>query len=782
MATNFYQYCYNIVTNYEADLVALWKKIQSDVPMYLDIIKTEVPTFFKNYMEIIKHTETWKAIEATVNEIFDIHPVIYEYVLEFYNKVIVKYLSDLSKTANRLLALSKSDIAQNMAIVRKELTRILNNFVKKDTFKMFKNTQLFKTLQNIFYEPTSKAVKFLQDLYKKVIIPTFEDFISFIQNLTEGPTDFVIYFERVKTELPALIMNFVSRIGETQFTQDILAAFPTVAEVVTDLYYKVILLTYYEIDSITRELLSTPLTDSMDVLKRYLPVFNDFVERLSNTQLVAELKVMFPTFMEVAQDFYNLVLLPTAQDVNAFVVEHFSVPLGDIYERRNEYWELVKVEVPALIIRFIQRIPNTQAINLLQTNFDKLSSMVKNRFEEVKAQYPEVYSIGLDFYSKVVKPAIDDVPTLYNKMLGITDPNQLKKFLRNDIRIFFRNIITNTVTTELYNKIIPVLDQLSASYPQIYNIFVKLNKDIRQLKLNDVRSAIDSFLLDNFAMSFSFSAGKLTAVVPLPLSAETVRNSKQFLLEFMESSLDFALQIYKSSLNIVQQIIEFIGFQIINYRPYLQYAFDFVLELPAKISQLFDDFLNNLPLPDDDDDEPFDKLDEMIENFFETPNGKVVEDMLDRLFELIEISYDALSERYPEEMQAFESFLSLCEERLEFYIEQLMYKIIDIMVMFNVYQDLAEGFIETIVEPVVTDIMQHPLVLDMINYFSTLTIEKAQFDLISLFKLAMRSIETIVDAIPKEVTAFISLHTPNFVFEYVNIGFFFFFVLLVIGM
>ena len=71
----------------------------------MNIAKTEAPVLFNKYIDILKNTETWKAVQATLNEILVNYPVYYDAAIDFYNNVIIPYVTQLSEMVGEVLVL-----------------------------------------------------------------------------------------------------------------------------------------------------------------------------------------------------------------------------------------------------------------------------------------------------------------------------------------------------------------------------------------------------------------------------------------------------------------------------------------------------------------------------------------------------------------------------------------------------------------------------------------------------------------------------------------------------
>jgi len=539
--------------------------------------------------------------------------------------------------------------------------------------------------------------------------------------------------------------------------------FPNEFAAFENFYNTVIIPTFADILAVTQKLISLPVLDFQESIEQYwnvikveVPIlFNNFVERLPIAELMNELKKLLPTVFEASEDFYNMVILPTTDDVISVVDKLVSVPIADIQEAFTMYVDILKVEVPTLMSQFIQRIPNTQFMNLLQSSFAQFSSFLEIKFNELKEKYPGLYTIALDFYNLVIVPAGSDLSMLYEKFITVTDIYQLRDFVIVDVLSFVNNLLKNITTTDLFVKLMAVLDKVVAAYPDEYEMILKTYKQVTEVTLADVLSATNSYLFEKFGMSFSISAEKFIAVVPLPVSLETVRNYYELLTVFAPAYLvDVVIQ-YVDQGRILYQYIEAQVPVIMEYvntvaPVYLQYIKEYVLTLQVVIPQFINEIQATLPQLIDQVllyISPYvEEVLAMIETSYKivrkSSYGKLAEEKVRDIIELLLNKFNEIIELYPDEIQAVNDFITL---------------------YMRICLDYTTWVINTIVE--------HPSVQKIIKYMATLTPEKLQTDLAPLLDFIMtvlRQVETrvneLISAIPQEVPAFIKLHAPLFGF------------------
>jgi len=396
--------------------------------------------------------------------------------------------------------------------------------------------------------------------------------------------------------------------------------------------------------------------------------------------------------------------------------------------------------------KFIQRIPNTQIMYLLEINLIQLSSFPEKMFDELKAQYPEVYSVALDIYTKVAVPAIADVPLLYNTLIQITDLKELGDFVVTDLLSFVNNILKNISTTDIFGKLVAVFDQLVASYPNEYTTLVQTLNQIKDISVSNIISAIKTYLLENYGMSFDISAEKITAVVPLPVSAAIVRDYYQLITVYAPALVIEALTQYVEHGRLVYQYIEAqvpVVMDFINTQApiYLQYVKAYVQELLVVVPQFINDIQVKLP----EYLAPYvEEIIAMMKTSYKMARKstyvKLTERKVRNIIELIFTKFNEVVESYPEEIKAVQDF---------------------VIIYANICLDYATWAMNTAFE--------HPTVQKIIEYIQTLTPEKAQADLKPLqdfVMVALSQLETklndLIAVLPKDIPDFVKLHIPKF--------------------
>merc|ERR1719402_1383110 len=214
-------------------------------------------------------------------------------------------------------------------------------------------------------------------------------------------------------------------------------------------------------------------------------------------------------------------------------------------------------------------------------------------------------------------------------------------------------------------------------------------------------------------MSFSISAEKLTAVFPLPVNVVTVRAYYQMItlsvpayaIDVLSQGVDQGRLVYKYFEAQVPVVVDYIT----TIAPiYLQYVNEYVQLLQVVIPQFINDMQVVLPQYIEQAQAyllPYVKESiAMMETSYNVVRastyGKLAEEMVKNIIDLIFTKFNEIVELYPKEIQAVQDFVVL-------YV--------------NICSNYANWIIKTVFE--------HPIVQKILNYIATLTPEKAQADL-----------------------------------------------------
>jgi len=253
-------------------------------------------------------------------------------------------------------------------------------------------------------------------------------------------------------------------------------------------------------------------------------------------------------------------------------------------------------------------------------------------------------------------------------------------------------------------------------------------------------------------MSFDITAEKITAVLPLPISAAIVRDYYQLITVYAPALVVEALTQYVEQGRLVYQYIEAqvpVVMDIINTQApiYLQFVKDYVQELQVVVPQFINDIQVKLP----EYLAPYvEEVIAMIGTSYtmarKSTYVKLTEKKVRDIIELLFTKFNEVVESYPEEIKAVQDFVILYA---------------------NICLDYATWAMKTVFE--------HPTVQKIIAYLQTLTPEKAQADLKPLLDFVMAALtqvqtklNEIIAVLPKDIPDFVKLYIPTFFLTFIE--------------
>merc|ERR1712180_22507 len=122
-------YSLDLYKLYEADIIAMWETARTELLRYFNIIKAEAPVVFNKYVAILKKTETWNAVQTLINEILVNYPVYYDAAVDFYNKVVIPYITEVTEMVEQFLVLPDFDVSQYVTIFKKRSISYCQEFI-----------------------------------------------------------------------------------------------------------------------------------------------------------------------------------------------------------------------------------------------------------------------------------------------------------------------------------------------------------------------------------------------------------------------------------------------------------------------------------------------------------------------------------------------------------------------------------------------------------------------------------------------------------------------------
>merc|ERR1711962_422007 len=819
-------YSLDLYKLYEADIIAMWETARTELLRYFNIMKAEAPVVFNKYVAILKKTETWNAVQTLINEILVNYPVYYDAAVDFYNKVVIPYITEVTEMVEKFLVLPDFDVSQYVTIFKKEASAIVKNLytqlmdtevvmLMKEKFNELKSlyptefslledvytkvilpssTEFFAMVNKMVAAPafdyqqywnivitdvpelfnklsqrilSTQIVNKLraaypglfiitEDIYSNVIVPTVNDIVAFVKKMTSLPIDFQEYWTITKAEVPVFVTKFMQRVLDTQLFKDLKQAFPIVFEMSEDLYTKVILPTLGDALVLAEKLVDVPVVDFQETFKQYWafikaevpPMFNKFVQRLPETKLVKKITTVFPMVFNVAGDFYTKVVAPTTSDFATVVEKLLEIPVSDILLAGQQYWNILKVEMPTLMGKFFGRLPETKLVILIKEKSTVLIQLLQDKLTEMKAQNPEATAFILDFYNKFAVPAYSELAVLYGKLTKVSDIYEVRDLLVTEIMVHVRHLQEKLSNTEIVKMITAKFFELLEKYPNEYQAVVQFYNQISQLTVSDVLTAVKSYINNELHITFSVTAEKFTVVFPLPVSVQTVRNYYQiitvnvptYVADVVAQWIAQGRDLYKQIEAKIPIIVEYINTQAPIY---VEFVNNHLETLKVYINNQLETLKVTIPqyvvVP------YFQDLASTLKTNFELAKnsefGKLVEKKVGEFVQLLITKQNEVMNLYPKEYQAIMDFVSL---------------------YMNICMDYAAWALNTIVE--------YPPVQKAIEYLVGPTPEKAQASLDTVMDFAMSAVtkleakvNDLIAAIPEDIPAFLEMHLPAFI-------------------
>merc|ERR1719283_282889 len=129
---------------------------------------------------------------------------------------------------------------------------------------------------------------------------------------------------------------------------------------------------------------------------------------------------------------------------------------------------ILKVEMPTLMGKFFERLPETQIAMLIKEKSTVLIQLLKEKLTELKAQHPKAVAFILDFYNKFAVPAYSELAVLYGKLTKVSDIYEVRDLLVTEIMVHVRHLQEKLRNTEIVKMITAKLFELLEKYPNEY--------------------------------------------------------------------------------------------------------------------------------------------------------------------------------------------------------------------------------------------------------------------------------------------------------------------------
>merc|ERR1711970_323266 len=739
-----------VVITYVTELADMVGKVlvlqEFDVSQYVTILKKEVSTIAKNVVTQLLDTKMVMLMQEKFTELKTLYPTEFSLLEDIYTTVILPTSTELLAIINKMLAIPDFDYQNYLNVIVSDVPELFIRLSQR-----ILDTQIINNLRAAF--PTVFII--IEDIYSNVIMPTMIDLVSVIKKIVALPVDFQEYWTIIKTDVPVITSKLVQCCLDTQLIKELKTSFPIVFEISEDFYLKVIFPTLEDTLVLAEKLIAVPVVDfeetikqSWEFIKVEMPsMFNNFVQRLPETKLVQNLKTLFPTLFEVANDLYSKVIVPTTNDIVAIVEKLITIPLSDIEVAVQQCMDILKMELPTLMGKIFERLPETQIFTLIKEKSTELLQLVQEQLNVLKTQYPVTYDTVVDFYNKVAVPAFSDLTVIYEKLTKLSDIYQVTHLLTTEVITFINNLVKNITTTDIFTMAITKFDELVALYPEEYQAVIGFYSQVSQITLSSILAAVKSYINEDLGISYSISAEKFTAVLPLPVSAATVRNyyhittvvAPAYVVDVVEQWLVQGRVLYKSIEAQIPVIVDFIN---INAPIYIEYIKNYLETLLVVITEYVDKAQFNLPRMTSDlfifletyVEEIINTIETYVDFALNSAQGKLVEKKVREIVKLLVTKVDELMKMYPSEIQAIQDFL---------------------FVYVNLCLEYANWAINTIVE--------YPPVQKALETLDTIK----EFVMSAMTQLETR-VNELLAAIPKEIPAYIEMHVPTFIISFIK--------------
>merc|ERR1712106_617796 len=393
-------------------------------------------------------------------------------------------------------------------------------------------------------------------------------------------------------------------------------------------------------------------------------------------------------------------------------------------------------------------------MGLIKENSTLLLELLQEQLTVLKNQYPVAYATALDFYNKVAVPAYSDLNLIYGKLIKVSDIYQLGDLVKTEVLMLIKNLVKNIASTDLMNSVISNVNELVALYPEEYQSVLGIYNQVSQIKVTNILATVNSYLNEEFGITYSISAEKLTVVLPLPVSVATVRNYIEIITVYAPAYVTNVVAqllvqgriLYKSIQAQIPVIVDYINTQAPIY---LQYINNYLNTLQVIIPEYVGQIKANLP-------KLVDALETILLPYLEVimdTIGKpllgayiITEKIVLESVKLLTTQIDEVMTMYPEVFEAISNFM---------------------VVSINLCTKYVVWALNTIIE--------YPIFRTVIEYIVTLTPEKAQATLVTIVDFVMSSItqleariNVLIAAIPKEIPAFIEMHIPAFIISLIT--------------
>merc|ERR1711887_322274 len=211
---------------------------------------------------------------------------------------------------------------------------------------------------------------------------------------------------------------------------------------------------------------TTELVRYWKILKAEITIiFNNFMATLKTTELwkiltgmVTEIMARYPAVFNILVDFHNKVILTTVTELQKMVSSIMALPTFSF----GGVWNILKIEVPAVIAKLGTQLLNTDLVKLFV-----------GKFQELRAYFPTVVDVIVDVWGHVIVPVYNDLVTLLTKLMKtkFTSVWEVIDLLVVETLNFSNNVVTHLMNCDVVKMIITKVKLLIETNPIIGTLY-----------------------------------------------------------------------------------------------------------------------------------------------------------------------------------------------------------------------------------------------------------------------------------------------------------------------
>ena len=196
------------------------------------------------------------------------------------------------------------DVSQYVTILKKEVSAIAKNVATQlmDTKVVMLMKEKVNELKSLY--PTEFSL--LEDVYTKLIVPSSTEVLAMVNKMVAVPA-------------------FGKYLYISMYVLYIVA-------------YKCLIFmdSVYKSNNLTKFCISLDYQKYWTIVITDMPeLFNKLSQRILSTQIVNKLRAAYPTLFIITENIYSNVILPTMNDIVAFIKKVTSLPVGRFFSSKG---------------------------------------------------------------------------------------------------------------------------------------------------------------------------------------------------------------------------------------------------------------------------------------------------------------------------------------------------------------------------------------------------------------------------------------------------------------